>query len=220
MSRTSIGLDQPLNDYLVQCGSPEHPVAARLRAETERMARGSLQIAPEQGQLLAMLTRLIGARQTIEVGTFCGYSALWVALALPDDGKVIACDVNAEWTAIGRRYWQEAGVAGKIDLRLAPGSETLEALEAAGGTGQYDLVFIDADKGGYADYYERALRLLRRGGLIVLDNTLWSGRVSDASADDADTRAIREVNAKIAADGRVDKVMLPIGDGMMLARKI
>jgi predicted O-methyltransferase YrrM len=219
MSRTSIGLDERLNEYLVLCGGREHPVAAKLRAETERMANASLQIAPEQGQFLAMLARLIGARRTIEVGTFCGYSALWVALALPGDGKLIACDVSAEWTAIGRRYWQEAGVADKIELRLAPASETLAALVAAGGTGEYDLVFIDADKGGYDGYYEQALRLLRQGGVVVFDNVLWSGRVIDASVQDTDTRALRALNAKIAADKRVDKVMLPVGDGMTVVRK-
>jgi predicted O-methyltransferase YrrM len=219
MSRTSIGLDERLNEYLVLCGTREHPVAAKLRAETERMANASLQIAPEQGQFLAMLARLIGARRTIEVGTFCGYSALWVALALPADGKVIACDISAEWTAIGRRYWQQAGVAEKIELRLAIASQTLAALEAAGGTGQYDLVFIDADKGGYDDYYEHALGLLRQGGVVVFDNVLWSGRVIDATVQDTDTRALRTLNAKIAADKRVDKVMLPVGDGMTVVRK-
>jgi predicted O-methyltransferase YrrM len=220
MTRASIGLNERLNEYLVQAGSREHPVLAKLRKATEAMPNSSMQIAAEQGQLLAMLVKLIGAKRTIEVGTFCGYSALWVALALPPDGKVIACDINAEWTAIGKRHWNEAGVADKIDLRLAPAAETLAELEKAGQSGRFDFVFIDADKSGYDDYYERALRLVRPGGAIVFDNVLWSGRVTDPSVRDADTKALRALNAKIAADARVDKVMLPIGDGMTVVRKI
>ena len=220
MSRTSIGLDERLNEYLVLSGTREHPVAAKLRAETARMPNATLQIAPEQGQFLAMLAALVGARRTIEVGTFCGYSALWVALALPADGKIIACDINQEWTAIGQRYWKQAGVADKIELRLAPASQTLAELEAEGGVGQYDLVFIDADKGGYIDYYERGLRLLRRGGVVVFDNVLWRGWVADPTVQDDDTKAIRGLNQKVAADARVDKVMIPIGDGMTVARKL
>jgi caffeoyl-CoA O-methyltransferase len=220
MSRSSIGLDERLNQYVVRSGTREHPVAAKLRAETERMPNSSMQIAAEQGQLLAMLVKLIGARRTLEVGTFCGYSALWVALALPPDGKVMACDFNPEWTAIARRYWMEAGVADKIELRLAPAAETLHALEANGGAGRFDFAFIDADKEGYDAYYESALRLLRPGGVMVFDNVLWSGRVSDPSVSDADTKALRALNAKIAADARVDKVMVPIGDGMTIVRKI
>ena len=219
MTRTSIGLNEKLNDYVVQSGTREHPVAAKLRADTERLPNASMQIAAEQGQLLAMLVKLIDARRCIEIGTFCGYSALWVALALPPDGTVIACDINAEWTAIGQRYWREAGVADKIELRLAPAGETLRALEMDGGTGRYDFVFIDADKSGYEAYYEAALRLLRPGGVIVFDNVLWSGRVTDPAARDADTKALRALNAKIAADTRVDKVMVPMGDGMTVVRK-
>ena len=220
MSRSSIGLDERLNEYLVASGAREHPVAAKLRAETERMPNASMQIAAEQGQFLAMLVKLIGARRTIEVGTFCGYSALWVALALPADGKVTACDINREWTAIGSRHWQEAGVADKIELRLGPAAETLHALEADGGGGRFDFVFIDADKGGYDGYYESALRLLRPGGVIVFDNVLWSGRVTDPAVRDDDTKALRALNAKIAGDVRVDKVMVPLGDGMTVVRKI
>jgi predicted O-methyltransferase YrrM len=220
MTRASIGLDERLNEYLVLSGTREHPVAAKLRAATAAMPNASMQIAVEQGQLLAMLVRLVNAKNAIEVGTFCGYSALWVAMALPADGKLIACDVSAEWTAIARRYWQEAGIADKIELRLAPASETLAALESAGGRATYDFAFVDADKSGYDDYYERMLRLLRPGGVIVFDNVLWSGRVVDAGARDADTKAIRALNAKIATDTRVDKVMLPIGDGMTVVRKI
>jgi predicted O-methyltransferase YrrM len=218
MTRASIGLDERLNEYLVLSGSREDPVATRLRTDTAAMPNASMQIAAEQGQLLAMLVKLVGARRALEVGTFCGYSALWVALALPADGKLVACDINAEWTAIGKRYWNEAGVANKIDLRLGPASDTLATLEATE-AGTFDFAFIDADKGGYDDYYERALRLLRSGGVIVFDNVLWSGRVVDPSNRDADTRAIRALNAKIAGDARVDKVMLPVGDGMTVVRK-
>ena len=220
MSRETLGLDQRLNDYVVKCGEPEHPVAAKLRALTGRMPMASLQIAPEQGQFLALLAKLVGARNALEVGTFCGYSALWVALALPADGKLVACDISEEWTGIGRRHWQEAGVADKIDLRLGPAADTLEGLEKEGGAGQFDFAFIDADKGGYDDYYERALRLVRSGGVIVLDNMLWSGAVADPKARDAGTKTIRALNAKIAADRRVEKMMVPLGDGMLVARKI
>jgi predicted O-methyltransferase YrrM len=219
MSRTSIGLDERLNEYLVRSGQTEHPVAAKLRLLTAAMPNASMQIAPEQGQLLAMLARLVNARRTLEIGTFTGYSALWVALALPSDGRLIACDVSAEWTAIARRHWEEAGVGGKIELRLGSAADSLKALERDGRTGEFDLAFIDADKDGYDEYYERSLRLLRGGGVIVFDNVLWSGRVADPAVQDADTKALRALNAKIAGDARVDKVMLPVGDGMTIARK-
>jgi predicted O-methyltransferase YrrM len=219
MSRASIGLDERLNDYVVRSGAREHPVAAKLRAMTADLPNASMQIAPEQGQFLALLAKLVGARRTIEVGTFYGYSAIWVALALPPEGKVIACDINAEWGAIARRYWDDAGVGRKIDFRLGPASDTLRSLEQEGGAGRYDLAFIDADKGGYDDYYERSLRLLRSGGAVVFDNVLWSGRVADPTVNDTDTTALRALNAKIAADQRVDAVMLPVGDGMTVARK-
>jgi predicted O-methyltransferase YrrM len=183
------------------------------------MPNASLQIAPEQGAFLAFLVRLIGARRAIEIGTFCGYSALWVALAMPRDGRLIACDINAEWTAIGRRHWQEAGVADRIELKLAPAAETLADL-ARRQAGPFDFVFIDADKEGYDEYYERSLGLIRPGGAIVFDNVLWRGRVADAADNDDDTRALRALNAKIAADARVDKVMLPLGDGMTAVRRI
>jgi caffeoyl-CoA O-methyltransferase len=178
-----------------------------------------MQISPEQGALMQMLVRLTGATRTIEVGTFTGYSALVVAEALPPHGRVIACDVSDEWTSIGRRYWQEAGVADRIDLRLKPALETLDALLAAGESGRFDFAFIDADKSNYDGYYERALRLLRPGGLVGVDNTLWSGAVVDASRDDADTLAIRALNEKIRHDDRVEMVLVPIGDGLTLARK-
>jgi predicted O-methyltransferase YrrM len=178
-----------------------------------------MQIAPEQGQFLAMLAKLINAKRALEIGTFYGYSALWVALALPKDGRLVACDINDEWTAIARRYWERAGVADKIELRLGLATDTLRALEREAMAGSFDLAFIDADKSGYDEYYEQSLHLLRPGGVIVFDNVLWSGRVADPRVRDADTRALRALNTKIAADDRVDKVMVTIGDGMTVARK-
>ncbi len=220
MSRESIGLSKRVNDYMVECGDREHPVAARLRELTASMPMASMQVATEQGQFLAFLAKLIGAREALEVGTFCGYSALWVALALPEDGRLVACDISEEWTSIARGYWREAGVADKIDLRLGPAAETLKTLEAEGAAGRFDLAFIDADKEGYDEYYERGLRLLRPGGVIAFDNMLWSGRVADPKARDSSTRTIRAMNIKMAGDGRVDKIMVPLGDGMMVGRKI
>ena len=183
------------------------------------MEQANMQVGPEQGQFMALLVELMGARNALEVGTFTGYSALAVALALPEDGRLVACDVSEEWTAIGRRYWEEAGVAHKIDLRLAPAVETLDALLAEGRAGTFDFVFIDADKEGYDAYYERALELTRAGGLVVLDNTLWRGDVADPTISDVDTDAIRAINAKLAVDERVTLSLLPVGDGLTLARK-
>ncbi len=183
------------------------------------MEQANMQVGPEQGQFMALLVELIGARNALEVGTFTGYSALAVALALPEDGRLVACDVSEEWTAIGRRYWEEAGVAHKIDLRLAPALETLDALLAEGRAGTFDFAFIDADKEGYDAYYERALELTRAGGLVVLDNTLWRGDVADPTISDVDTDAIRAINTKLAGDERVTLSLLPVGDGLTLARK-
>lgn len=178
-----------------------------------------MQISPDQGQFMALLARLIGARRAIEIGTFTGYSALAVALALPEDGRLICCDINAETTALARRFWAEAGVAAKIDLRIAPATETLDALLAAGEAGRFDMVFIDADKTAYDGYYERALGLLRAGGLVVIDNVLWDGAVADPRETGASTRALRALNAKIRDDQRVDASLVAIGDGVTLARK-
>jgi predicted O-methyltransferase YrrM len=178
-----------------------------------------MQIAPEQGQFMALLVRLLGATRGIEVGVFTGYSSLAVALAMPPAGRLIACDISEEYTAIARRYWAAAGVAGKIELRLAPALETLDALLAEGAAGRFDFGFIDADKGGYADYYERLLALLRPGGLVAVDNTLWGGDVADPANQDPDTLAIREFNEKLRTDERVDVSLVPIGDGLTLARK-
>ncbi len=218
MSRGSIGLSPELNDYIVKAHAPEHPVLRKLRQKTGRMPAGVMQIAAEQGHFLAFLVRLTGARRTLEIGTFTGYSALAVALALPDNGKVTACDVSEEWTAIARAHWEEAGVAKKITLRLAPALETLAALEAEGKPGRFDFAFIDAHKPEYDGYYEACLRLVRPGGLIVFDNMLQGGRVADRSDRSEGAAAIRALNARIAKDDRVDAVLLPVGDGMTLAR--
>ncbi|ROR35014.1 class I SAM-dependent methyltransferase [Inmirania thermothiophila] len=219
MSRESIGMGEAVTAYLRRYGVREPPLLARLREETAAMPEARMQIAPEQGALLALLARLLGARRTIEVGVFTGYSSLWVALALPADGCLVACDVSERYTAVARRYWAEAGVAERVDLRLGPALQTLEAMLAAGKAGRYDLAFIDADKPGYPAYYERCLALLRPGGLVAVDNVLWGGGVADPAQDDADTVALRAFNAHVAADERVDAVMVPVGDGMTLARK-
>jgi predicted O-methyltransferase YrrM len=219
MTERTLQLTDALTTYLYEASLREPDVLRRLRGATAGMEEASMQIGPVQGQLFALLVELTGARRTLEVGTFRGYSALWVALALPDDGTLVACDVNEEWTAVARRHWQEAGVAHKIDLRLAPAVETLDALLEAGDAGTFDFAFIDADKASYDAYYERALRLVRPGGLIAVDNTLWSGKVADPSAGDADTEALRAFNVKVRDDQRVTMSLLPIGDGVTLARR-
>jgi caffeoyl-CoA O-methyltransferase len=221
MSRRTLTLDDRLYRYLLDVSLREHPALARLREETATHPLAGMQIAPEQGQFMALLVKLIGARRTIEVGVFTGYSALAVALALPDDGRVLACDVNAEYTAIARAHWQRAGVAHKIELALAPALDTLEARLAAGEAASYDFAFIDADKANYDAYYERALRLLRPGGVVAFDNTLWSGRVAQEvdPRQDPDTAALQALNLKLRDDERIDLALLPIGDGLTLARK-
>ena len=220
MSSHTIELTQSLYDYLLATGTRESAVARDLRAHTLAATRAHrMQVSPEQGAFMQFLVRLLGARRALEVGTFTGYSALVVAEALPDDGRLIACDVSEEWTAIGRRFWERAGVADKIDLRLKPAVDTLDELIAAGESGTFDFAFIDADKANYDDYYERCLTLLRSGGVIGIDNVLWGGRVADERARDEDTRAIRALNLKVNADERVDAAMLPIGDGLTLAVK-
>lgn len=220
MSRGSIGLSPLLNDYVVGAHPTEHPVLAKLRDTTGRMRNGGMQIAAEQGHFLAFLVRLTGARRALEIGTFTGYSALAVALALPDDGSLVACDVNEEWTAIGRAHWLEAGVADRIDLRIGPALETLAGLVAAEESGRFDIAFIDAHKPEYDAYYEACLRLVRVGGLIVFDNMLQAGKILDPSAADEGVAAVRLLNAKLAIDDRVDVVLLPVGDGMTLARRL
>jgi len=219
MSATSWGLGENIRDYLLSVSLREQEVLQRLRGATKPLKWGGMQISPEQGQFMALLVQLLGARKTLEVGTFTGYSALVVALALPPDGRVIACDVSEEWTAIGRRHWQEAGVAHKIDLRIAPALDTLDGLLKAGAAGSFDFAFIDADKSNYDGYFERALKLLRTGGVIAIDNVLWSGKVADAAVTDADTVALRALNHKLHDDQRVSLSMLPVGDGLTLALK-
>ncbi len=221
MSRRTLNLDDRLYQYVLDASLREHPALAELRAATRDHPQAQMQIAPEQGQLLALLVKLIGARRTIEIGVFTGYSALAVALAIPDNGRVLACDVSDEYTRIGRPYWQRAGVAGKIDLVLEPALTTLDARLAAGEAGRYDFAFIDADKRNYDGYYERCLQLLRAGGLIALDNTLWSGRVAGEvnATEDPDTAALQALNIKLRDDSRVDISLLPVGDGLTLARK-
>ncbi len=218
MSTRSLNLDDTLYDYLLAHSLREHPEQAALRAATRGHPHAGMQISPEQGQFMALLVKLLGARQTIEIGVFTGYSALSVALALPADGRILACDISAEYTRIGRPYWERADVAHKIDLRLAPALETLDAELAAGAAGRYDFAFIDADKTGYADYYERCLQLLRPGGLIAIDNVLWSGAVARPAQDD-DTRALQALNERLHGDERIDLSMLPVSDGLTLARK-
>lgn len=219
MSSRTLSVTDDIHRYILERSVREPEVLARLRDVTAAMPDAEMQIGPEQGQFMALLARLIGARRCIEVGTFTGYSSLVVALALPEDGRIIACDVSHEWTSIARRFWREAGVAHKIDLRLQPAVQTLAELTAAGGENQFDFAFIDADKTGYAGYYEQLLGLLRPGGLIVADNTLWSGRVADGTVNDEDTVALRAFNDKLHADERVDLSLVPIGDGLTLARK-
>ena len=220
MPSRTLSLDDNLYQYVLGHTVREHPVLAELREATIGMKHGGMQIGPDQGQLMQLLVKMLRAERTIEVGVFTGYSSLAVALALPAGGKVIACDVSEEWTSVARRYWQKAGVAGKIDLRLAPALETLDALIAAGGVGQYDFAFIDADKGAYRGYYERCLVLLRAGGLIAIDNTLWSGAVAKKDDQTVDTVAIRELNDFIANDRRVASSLLSVGDGVTLALKL
>jgi caffeoyl-CoA O-methyltransferase len=218
MANRRTAIDDSLYDYVVAHGVREHPAQTGLREATRGQPHAGMQIGPDQAQFLAMLARIGGFRRAIEVGVFTGYSALSVALALPHDGHLLACDVSEAYTAVGRPFWAAAGVAHKIDLRLAPAVDTLDAQLAAGAADSYDFAFIDADKSSYDAYYERCLRLLRRGGLIAIDNVLWGGSVA-RPADDADTRALQALNDKIHADERVDVVMLPIGDGVTLARK-
>ena len=219
MSRTSFLLPEPLAEYYARVAVREPGLFAELRHETAKLPQAVMQIAPEQAQLLALLVRIMGAKRCIEVGVFTGYSSLAVAGALPDDGALLACDISEEWCAIARRYWVKAGVQRKIRLVLAPARQTLDRELAAGAAGSYDFAFIDADKTSYRDYYERCLALLRPGGLVAVDNTLWSGRVADPAVADADTQALREFNAFVGKDERVDLCLVPIADGLTLLRK-
>ncbi|MGH8224715.1 MAG: O-methyltransferase [Gammaproteobacteria bacterium] len=219
MSARTLTLTDSLYDYLLDHSLRESPLLARLREDTQAMPQASMQISPEQGQFMALLVRLIGARRCLEVGTFTGYSSTVVALALPADGRVLCLDVSEEFTARARQVWREADVEDKIELRLAPARESLDALVAEGAAGSFDFAFIDADKENYPHYYEAALELLRPGGLVAVDNTLWSGSVADPANQKTDTVAIRAFNDAVHADERVDVSLVPIGDGLTLARK-
>ncbi len=219
MSRGSFGVPAELRAYIQSVSLRETDIQTRLRAETAKLPQGGMQISPEQGQLMALLARLIGAKLYLEVGTFTGYSALSVVQALPADGRAICCDVSDEWTSIARRFWKEAGIAGRIDLHLAPAVGTLDRLLADGFEGKVDLAFVDADKTGYDAYVERIARLLRPNGLLLIDNVLWGGKVADPSATSPDTEALRALNLKMKDDPRFDISMLPVGDGLTLARK-
>ncbi|QBQ55896.1 class I SAM-dependent methyltransferase [Nitrosococcus wardiae] len=219
MSNKTLQITDDLYDYLLSVSLRETDILRELREETSTMPRANMQISPEQGQFMALLIELLGAQKTLEVGVFTGYSALWVALALPSEGRIVACDIDPDWTAIAQRYWQRAGVANKIDLRLGPAIQTLDQLIEAGEAGTFDFAFIDAEKVEYEDYYQRALELLRPGGLIAVDNVLRAGRVIDPSFTDEDTGAIRAFNLARLKDERVTLSMVPIADGLTLARK-
>ncbi|MEQ8381587.1 MAG: class I SAM-dependent methyltransferase [Coleofasciculus sp. A1-SPW-01] len=219
MSNKTLGLDTPLYKYLLSVSLREPDILQKLRQETATHPDSAMQIAPEQGQFMAFLVQLMGAMKTLEIGVFTGYSVLAVALALPKDGKIVACDVSEDYTAIARRYWDAAGVSDKIDLRLAPALETLDELLAAGQAETFDFAFIDADKVNYLAYYERSLQLIRPGGLIAIDNVLWGGRVADSQMQDKNTAAIRAFNQAISQDEQVILSLVPIADGLTLALK-
>lgn len=219
MSNRTITMTDALYDYLLQVSLREPPVLRRLRAVTSRRPHAGMQISPEQGQFMALLVGLIGARRCIEVGTFTGYSSISVALALPPRGRIICCDVSEDYTSIARKFWREAGVDKKIELRLAPAKQTLDDLLRKGQAGKFDFAFIDADKENYGAYYERVLKLLRPGGLVAIDNVLWGGSVLDPKDQSVDTKAIRAFNKKLKSDKRVSLSLVPIGDGLTLARK-
>ncbi|MDN3220769.1 O-methyltransferase [Pseudomonas nunensis] len=216
MTNRTLNLDDSLYQYLLDVSLRETSLLKRLRDETQTLPMARWQVAPEQGQFLALLVKLTGATRLLEIGTFTGYSALCMAAALPEDGSLICCDIPGDYNAIARRYWEEAGLTARIDLRLAPALETLAQLEQPG---VFDLIFIDADKANYPRYLEHALRLLRVGGLAIFDNTLWSGRVLESNPESVDTRAIQKLNRAMKDDGRVDLSLLPIGDGLTLCRK-
>lgn len=219
MTNRTLNLDDALYHYLLDVSLRETPLLRRLRDETAQLANARWQIAPEQGQFMALLVQLSGARHIIEVGTFTGYSAICMASAMPADGRLICCDIPGDYNATAERYWREAGLAERIEQRLAPALETLAALETEGQGGRFDLIFIDADKANYPAYFEHALRLVRQGGLILFDNTLWSGRVLEQNPDSADTRAIQALNRALHDDARIDLSLLPLGDGLTLCRK-
>jgi predicted O-methyltransferase YrrM len=220
MSNKTICITEELYEYMLSVSLREPAVLDELRRETALDEHSNMQISPEQGQFMALLVRLLGARKTLDIGVYTGYSSLCIGLALPRDGRVIACDLNPEWTDTAKRYWRKAGVADKIELRLAPAQQTLEDLLAEKAAAAFDFAFIDADKKNYDMYYEYCLKLIRPGGLIAIDNVLWDGAVADESVNDVDTMAIRSLNNKIHADPRVEISLVTIADGLTLARKI
>ena len=220
MSSKTLSLNDSLLHYIQSVSVQESEVLKQLRAETAKQPMAVMQIAPEQGQFMSFLVQLLNAKKTLEIGVFTGYSALIVALALPPDGRVIACDINKEYTAIAQQFWQQAGVAEKIDLRIAPALETLDKLIAENHSNTFDFAFIDADKSNYINYYEKALQLVRPGGVIAIDNVLWSGRVADPEVQDNRTQKIREFNQNLAQDSRVKISLLPLADGLTLALKL
>jgi predicted O-methyltransferase YrrM len=219
VSNRSHGLNDELYTYMVHVGVREDPLLARLRDETARLPQHDMQIAPEQGAFMALLVELMGARKTIELGTFTGYSSLAVALALPPDGRIVCCDMSEEWTNVARRYWQEAGVADRVDLRLGPALATLDRLIADGEEGTFDFAFVDAEKSEYPDYHERLMQLLRAGGLLVYDNVFWGGEVANPSVKDQSVEGVRTLNERLRTDERVTVSMIPVADGLTLARK-
>ena len=220
MSNKNLTISDELHCYILHHGVRESELQRRLREETATLSGAGMQIAPEQGQFMRLLIHLINARDALEIGVFTGYSSLAVALALPPDGRLVACDVDPKATTVARRYWEAAGVADKIDLRIGPALETLAALRRENEGGTFDFAFIDADKGNYERYFQECLELVRPGGLIMVDNVLWSGRVADKADNEKNTRAIRAFNSRIADDDRVELVILPVADGITLARKL
>jgi|TARA_Y100000588_G_scaffold236233_1_gene249868 predicted O-methyltransferase YrrM len=219
MSRSTLKLTDSVYDYMLEHSLRESEACRLLREETAPMKMGMMQVSPEQGQFMAFLVRLTGTRRALEIGTFTGYSALCVAQALPSDGRLVCCDVSEEWTSVGQRYWQSAGVSDKIDLKIGPATETLQALREDGEEGRYDFAFIDADKENYLVYYENVLSLLRTGGVLLIDNVLWGGSVANPGKNDDDTNAIRTLNQHLHGDDRVLLSMLPVGDGLTLVMK-
>ncbi len=219
MFKNTLGLPDLLHDYILDNSLKELPILAELREETQHHKQARMQISPDQGQLIALLIRLMSARRVLEIGVFTGYSSLTIALALPIDGVLVACDISEEYTAIAKRYWRMAGVQDKIDLRIAPALETLDFLIESGQAETFDFVFVDADKANYSNYYDRALKLLRPGGLMAIDNVLWSGRIADPQSTDKIVQTLRIFNQKVAQDDRVQVSLLPMGDGITLALK-
>lgn len=219
MSTRTLGMSEDVWRYVLDVTVHEPPLLARLREETQKLSDSSMQISPEQGRFLGFLVELLGVKRYLEVGVFTGYSSLSVALALPPNGSIVACDVSDEWTRVARRYWDEAGVAGRIELKLGPGVASLGALLEGGARGSFDLAFFDADKESSIEYYERGLELVRQGGVLAFDNALWGGKVANPAECAPSTEALRALNAKVCADPRVSATLVPIGDGLLLARK-